>query len=324
MHMLELVITEDAFLFRATPYDEFLFYEDVISYEFTSQSGLVARFASHIQTQPERLSVADLVDKQRTIYVVVGSFDDKNFGHFYWEVCIYIEHLKKIKKQFSNAIFLIREPKPYIKKILKHHQLEFENEIKTSHNYVGFFPVFITSLVNNSHGILYEDLLNRFYYESHRLNKSVTSKDLLVLYLPRAISGNYPYENQRTIEDQSIRNLVNNVPGGRGLVLEAEHNDDWAYEISAIKRAQFVIVPDGSAYAVAGFNAYGSTIIVLGSDLVLTGTKKFDKTKLINQLIMKKNSVFFIKPNRNGTVESYNLAHIIPILQENILSFRFL
>jgi len=316
--MQKLSLNDDAFFFRPFPYDEFLFLENVVSYEIESQTCInVITSGSGFN----RLGVADVRDFQRPIYVVAETFSSNNFGHFFWETVVYLKHFLQIKRRFPNVIFLVKENKRYIKKIFDHYGLPLGKEILPANNYVGFLP-FVTSLTTNLSSALYDQLIQEFHYEVNRENGSATDKDIEILYLPRHAKGNFPYENERRLETDSINHFLSGRPNC--VVLDTENNDNWADEISAVKRARIIIVPDGSAYAVAGFHAHSSKIIVLGSYMSPTGAIKWDKARKINQLIGKHNQVFFITgSNTADNVEHFNMLDILPILQGKVISPNF-
>ena len=135
--MQKLSLNDDAFFFRPIPYDEFLFLENVVSYDIESQTCInVITSGSGFN----RLGVADVRDFQRPIYVVAETFSSNNFGHFFWETVVYLKHFLQIKRRFPNVIFLVKENKRYIKKIFDYYGLLLGKEILPANNYVGFLP----------------------------------------------------------------------------------------------------------------------------------------------------------------------------------------
>ncbi len=312
--MIKFNLTPDFFVWRPIPYEEFLFVENVIDYKLESHLNTSVTVAGD---EIQRLTVADIKDDQHEIYVVAGTIDGSNFGHFFWETVVYLRQFRQIKRIFPNVVFLVQEDKKFIKKIFDFYELKYDTKISKSKNYVGFLPP-ITPLITNANSLMYGDLLQSFHYELHRENKSVTAKDINILYIPRHKAGNYPYENMRSVEADSITDFLANKTNC--LTLDTENNDDWGLEIEYTKKAKFIIVPDGSAYAVAGFHAHNSTIIVLGSYMTPLGYLKWDKVRLINQLICRNNKVFFVAAENKGNIEYYSIHDILPILERKIVS----
>lgn len=312
--MIKFTLNQDFFVWREIPYEEYLFLENVINYEIGADYYPTVIVAGD---EIQRLTISDVVNEGKTIYVVAGTGSEENFGHFFWETVINIKSFLQVKKKFPKVIFLVQHDKIHVKKIFDYYGITYSTTIKNHNNYVGFLPP-ATPLITNTNILLYGEMLERFHYELHRENKSVTSKKIEILYLPRHKSGNYPYENMRSVEADAIEKFVSNQPNCQ--IFDTESNSDWGLEIETIKSAKFIIVPDGSAFAVAGFHAHNSTIIVLGSMISPRGVLKFDKAKQINKLIAKTNKVFFVSSEtQQNNTESYNIENILPILQRKIV-----
>ena len=119
--MLRISLNPDAFAWRSVPYEEIIFLENVVSYEleaYTSTNVIIAG------DKFNRLTIADVTDSKRSIYLVVETLDSANFGHFFWESVVFLGHFNGIKNWFPNIIFLVKEEKKYISSLFKDKDIE--------------------------------------------------------------------------------------------------------------------------------------------------------------------------------------------------------
>ncbi len=311
--MVKLRFNEEPFIFRNGPIEECIFFKDAHDYEFhddfTSTSVVVD------EKNREFLTENELNLHNRQLYIVLDTYSGINFGHFVWESLIFLKNLKRIHKKYPNVIFVFKNLTSFKTKILTYYGFKFSTEITSKLNFLGFFP-YITALISNKYAYQYSELLDGFYNELHRDN-SFYEKYLDIVYFHRhQKKDNTNFENMNRLSDVSeIENYV--VSQKNSILCKSEDSDDWASEIDLVKRCRWLIVPDGSAYAVLGFHAFNSIIIVLGSEMSLSGMRRFEKVKYLNKKIKEKNEVYFVKGNNLN----FTLKHLEPILRRDIVTF---
>ncbi|CAM8660066.1 hypothetical protein MCEMSE6_02938 [Oxalobacteraceae bacterium] len=308
--MLALTLQDEHFFFLQRPVDAPIYFRNVIEYshiDFTSISITV------VEQQPPIVELPQTLPADVQLYIVVDTTFSDNFGHFFWECLIFLPQLEKIRKQYPEVIFLIKNNKKFKSKIFTHYLLNYDTSIRNSNNVVGFLPL-ITSLNTNKYSNAYEKLLDKFHYDLTQDVPNFDSKKYEIVYFPRhKVVDNYPYEGQdRDYDDSEILNYVAHVPNSK--IIYSEDGDSWKDEIEAVRNAKILIVQDGSSATVLGFHAQNSLIIVLNHNISLPSMARFEKTIIFEKIIRRTNSKYFVSPQG----KKFILDDLMPLISQRI------
>ena len=241
----------------------------------------------------------DLKCIQETIIMPIENFGHLSFSHFFFESVLMIHYFQSMRDSDHAITAYITSKRKFKELLLKHTLIPFTYDLEENDKLL--FCRFQFSLNTNSDEFHFSRAIENFT----RTIKVRKDKSLRALFLPRQVKENFN-ANDREIQYDGIEDLIKII----GVVFHSDDSNSFEEQVNLLSESRLLIVPDGSAYLVNGFFCKGTTILVLGSDIVPNQCRLYSKMEILNRYIQSVNNVIFITPQDNR----FSSQQIIPFL----------
>ena len=273
---------------KSFPTSDFALIHNVINYEHIDfNSWRVSTFTPSYVLGLDNLTQAE--KSLEPIYIVLDTKFHNAFGHWFFESAIWIPKIKHILKTYPQAKIYVKEKKGYKEQIFAYFDITPEKIVdKFAKNNICVFVNPFTALNDTKEHERFRVMLAEF---SKNFYLDLSYKSISYLLLPRQSKENYG-SNDRQIGTNDLEDYLVNIPASK--VFNTDESPAFADQVKSLQSSKYILVTDGSPFAVNAFMAINSVIFVLGDSLLPNQRQIYPKKNHICNFIEHHNAVMFV------------------------------
>ena len=278
----------DLLAHKSFPTSDFAIVHNVLDYEhidFNSWKikALTSKYTIGLNDLTQQSSLS------KPIYIVLDTKFHNAFGHWFFESAIWLPRITPILKAYPQAKIYVKEKKGYKQQILAYFGITAEQIVDTfSTKNICVFVNPFTALNDTKEHERFRIMLTEF---SQSFYCDIPSKSISYLLLPRQSKENYG-SNDRQIGTNDLEDYLSQIPASK--IFNTDDSHSFADQVNCLQRSKYILVTDGSPFAVNAFMSKNSVIFVLGDTLLPRQRQIYPKKNHICEFIEHHNAVTYV------------------------------